>query len=132
MASRISSMFPRARSGSLTCRIVGMLMTLALLVAGQGVHLPATQADADAGATYAMSEHSPAEHGLNTDDGRPSGGGMQSELDCAGTECGGCVASMPSSTLGPSPLNELPSDDAVIVSAARPPERLFRPPIHLS
>jgi hypothetical protein len=109
-----------------------MLMTLALLVAGQSVHLPAAQADADAGATYAMSGHSPAEHGPNTGDATPPGGRMQSELDCAATECGGCVASMPSSTLGPPPLNELPTDDAVVDSAVRPPERLFRPPIHLS
>lgn len=121
-----------ARSRSLTCRIFAMLMTLALLVAGQGVHLPAAQADADAGATYAMSGHSPAEHGPYTSDAKPPGGGMQSELDCAGTECGGCVASMPSSTLGPPPLNELPTDDAAVDSAVRPPERLFRPPIHLS
>jgi hypothetical protein len=125
-------MFLRARSRLLTYRGFAMLMTLALLVAGQGVHVPAAQADADAGTTYAMSGHSPAEHGLNAGDGKPSGGGVQSQLDCAGSECGGCVASMPSSTLGPPPLHELPSDHAVINSAVRPPERLFRPPIRLS
>lgn len=125
-------MFPHARSRSLTNRIFAMLVMLGLLVTGQAVHLPGAQADADAGTTYAMAGHPPAAHGPSTGDGKPARGGMQSESDCTGTACGGCVASMPSSTLGSPPLNELPSDDAAIVSAVRPPERLFRPPIHLS
>ncbi len=125
-------MFPRTCSRSLTHRIVAMLMALALLVAGQGVHLPTAQADADAGASQAMSEYTAGDRGLNIADGMPSGGRMPSEWDCAGTECGSCAASIPASTLAPPPLHELPSDEAVINSAMRPPERLFRPPIRLS
>lgn len=121
-----------ACSRSLTHRIVAVFMALALLVAGQVAHVPMAQADADAGASHAMGGHASDERGLDSGDEMPSGERMQSKVDCAGTECGGCVTSMPRSTFGPPPLNELPTDDAVVDSAVRPPERLFRPPIHLS
>lgn len=132
MGSRISVMFPRTRSISLTHRIAAMFMTLALLVAGQAVHMPMAQADADAGASHAMGGHASDGRGLDIGHETPPGEQMQSETECVGTECGSCAASMAASSLGPPPLHDTPPDHAVIDSAVRPPERLFRPPIRLS
>lgn len=124
-------MFPRARSSSLTHRIVAILMALVVLVAGQGVHVPVVQADADVGAPDAMSGHTSDERAVTIGDVMPPGDGLQSEQACVGTECGSCAATVTSSVPGPPSLYDLLSDHAVINSAVRPPERLFRPPILL-
>lgn len=122
-------MDPRAHRASPTHRIVAIFMVLAVLVAGQAVHVPIVHADADVDAPHAMMGHSPDEYARDVDDANPPGDGLQSKQACAGTECGGCVASIISSPLGSPALHDLPSDHAVISSAVRPPERLFRPPI---
>jgi ferredoxin len=119
-------------SQSLTYRIAAVFMALALLVAGQAAHVPVAHADAEAGTPHAMSGHTPAEPALDIGDAMPPADGLQSELDCAGTECGSCAATVTSSARTPAAVQGLPSDHAVINVAVGSPERLFRPPIRLS
>lgn len=126
-------MFPRARSRSLSHRIAAILMALAILVAGQGVHAPTAQAGADVGAPHMLSGHASDKAVPKTGDGMmPAEHGRQSEQDCAGVECGSCAATVTSSAFGAPFLHDLPSGHSVINSAVRSPERLFRPPIRLS
>lgn len=122
-------MLPRTHSRSVSHRIVAMLMALAMLVAGQIVHVPAVQAGADVGGSHAMMGDTPDEHTRGVGDANPSMDGLQSKQACAGTECGSCAASITSSPLGSPGLHDLPLNRAVISSAVRSPERLFRPPI---
>ncbi len=117
---------------SLTHRFVAIFMVLAVLVPGQTVHVPIVQADADVGAPHATIGQTPDDQARDAGDANPSADGLQSKEACAGTECGSCAASIISSPLGSPSLHDLPSDHAVISSAVRPPERLFRPPILLS
>lgn len=131
--SILLSMFIHARSTSPGHRIAAILMALAMLVAGQGVHSPTAQAGADAGAAHMLIGHAPDKAVVKTGDAMmPAEQGQQSEQDCAGTECGSCAATIASSAFGPPFLHDLPSGPAVIASVVRPPERLFRPPIRLS
>lgn len=126
-------MFPCPRSRSLSHRIAAILMAVAILLAGQGIHMPKAQAGTDGGGPYLVSGHTSDEPVLNMGGGMlPSEHGRQSQRDCAGVECGSCAATATSSTFGSPFLHDLPSGHAVINSAVRPPERLFRPPIRLS
>lgn len=129
---RIRSMFPRARPESMTQRIVAMLVALAVLVAGQVMHLRMVHADADVSVAHAMSVHTSEEHGLKIGDRMPSGDRLHSEKNCGSTECSSCAASVTSTAHGPPILHDPAADRAVTDSAVRPPERLFRPPIRLS